>query len=322
MLKWGILGCGKIANKFAEDLALAEGSELYAVASRSGNKAQLFAKEHGASTFYKNYQALCDDPAVDIIYVATPHNSHLQYGLMVMEAGKHLLCEKPLAVNEAQVSKLVYTARSNGVFMMEAMWSRFNPSIEEVKQKIVKGEVGAITYINADFNFQLDYDPTSRLYNPELAGGALLDIGVYPLFLSYLILGQPKEIISKAHKHENGVDVQTSAILHYENAQAILNFGLCNSAKMDASVNGEKGSYIFYPRWHETQGYSTFVDGMSKEFPKPTIGKGFTYEIQECEKCINCGKVESSKWSHDDSLNLIKMCDEIRRQNGITYPFE
>ena len=316
-MKWGILGCGKIASKFAKDLALLESNELYAVASRSGSKAHSFAEKHGAVRHYADYYSLCNDPEVDIVYVATPHNSHLQYGLMVMEAGKHLLCEKPLAVNEQQVSTLIRSAQEHEVFMMEAMWSRFNPSIQEVKQRIDAGEVGDITYINADFNFQLDFDATSRLYDPNLAGGALLDIGVYPLFLSYLILGAPKEIISKSHKHDNGVDLQTSAILHYENAQAILSFGFNNSAKMAASVNSENGSFIFRPRWHETQGYSTFINDEEVEYSKPTIGKGYAHEILECEQCIINGQLQSEKWSHYDSLCLVKMCDEIRNENGI-----
>lgn len=321
-LKWGIIGCGKIAGKFAKDLSNVEGNELYAVASRSIEKAQSFAKEHGAMQAYGNYQLLCEDKNVDIIYVATPHNSHLEFGLMVLEHGKHLLCEKPLAVNQKQVKQLIAIAAKNKVFMMEALWARFNPSIREVAIKVQDGEIGDVKYINADFYFNANFDPAHRLFNPSLAGGSLLDIGVYPLFLSYLILGYPQSITSNALLHENGVDLQTSAILEYENAHSVLSFGLSTKSDMLGCINGNLGSFQIHNRWHEAQGYTQIQNGDRKIYERPTKGYGYTYEIMECSKCINEGRLQSELWSHQDSLNLIEMCDIIRNQNGIIYPFE
>ena len=321
-LKWGIIGCGHIASKFAEDLDVVEGNELYAVASRSIEKAKTFAQKYKAKQAYGDYDAICQDEAVDIIYLATPHNSHLEYGLKVLNFGKHLLCEKPMAINGQQVSKLLNTAQKNGVFLMEALWSRFNPSIQSVLGKINNGDIGAVKYINADFYFKKNFEVSHRLFNPALAGGALLDIGVYPLFLSYLILGMPKEITSKSRLHTNGIDLQTSVILEYENAQSILSFGLESKSDMLGCINGEKGAFQLHDRWHETQGYTHLLDGKRKDYELPTLGYGYSHEIMECQKCISEGRLQSQLWSHQDSLNLITMCDTIRKQNGISYPFE
>ncbi len=321
-IRWGIIGCGNIASKFANDLALVEGNTLYAVASRSQDKAALFGEKHRAKKAYGNYEAICKDDKVDIIYLATPHSSHMEYGLMVMNNGKHLLCEKPLAVNTAQVNELIYTAKKNQVFLMEALWSRFNPSIIEVLDRINIGDIGDVKYINADFYFKKEFDPNHRLFNPNLAGGSLLDIGLYPLFLSYIVLGMPKEIISKSRLQSNGVDLQTSVILEYENAQSILSFGLETQSNMLGCIHGTLGSFELHDRWHEAQGYTEINERVRVNHSKPTRGYGYTYEIMECAKAISTEKLLSDKWSHQDSLNLIKMCDIIRSQNDIKYPFE
>lgn len=321
-IKWGIIGCGRIAGKFAKDLALVEGNELYAVASRSQEKAKLFGDTHGAKKIFGSYEGICEDHDVDIIYLATPHSSHMQYGLMVMNHGKHLLCEKPLGVNTKQVNELVNSAKKNQVFLMEALWSRFNPSIQEVLNRIRNGDIGEVKYVNADFYFKMDFDANHRLFNPDLAGGALLDIGIYPLFLSYIVLGMPLQIISKSRLHANGVDLQTSVILEYEKAQSILSFGLDTISDLPGCIHGAMGSYQLHGRWHEAQGY-TEIEGRNRiDHDIPTLGFGYTYEIMECSKAISNGKLQSDLWSHQDSLNLIGLCDTVRSQNGIRYPFE
>jgi len=323
MLKWGIIGCGRIAKSFAADLALLpEKHVLKAVASRSETKAKSFAEEVGAATWYGSYLALCEDDDIDIVYVATPHNSHMEFGIMVMNHGKHLLCEKALAVNSTQVQKMIAVAERQQVFFMEAMWARFNPSILEAKRRVEAGDIGAVAYIHADFCFQKDFDPAHRLFDPELAGGALLDVGVYPLFLSYLLLGIPDQIKAHSLLHENGIDLQTSMLLQYGTAHSILSCGFLNTPRMEARINGQKGSIHLHPRWHETQGYSTYIDDRTVSYSSPTLGAGYTGEIIECARCIDSGKLQSDLWSHKDSLALIAMCDEVRRQCGISYPFE
>ena len=322
ILKWGILGLGKIANKFAMDLALVEHCELSAVASRTAAKAVAFGEQYGAKYFHSDYESLFNNEEVDIIYIATPHSSHMEFALNALNHGKHVLCEKPLAVNRLQVQKLIDASKANNVFLMEAFWTRFNPSIEAVLERIRKNEIGEVNYINADFSFYRDADPKSRMLNMDLAGGSLLDIGVYPIFLSYLIMGYPAEILATAIKHETGADLQTSAILKYKNGLANVMSGFRSASDMVAKIYGTEGKIFIDKVWHESQGYKVEKDDQLESFSLPTIGKGFTYEIAECFSCIEKGRIESKKWSHQDSLNLISICDEIRMQIGLKYPFE
>ena len=321
-MNWGIIGCGKIAEKFVQDLRLVEHQVLYGVASRSKDKAQSFAKRNGAQKAYGDYESLCRDSEIDIIYLATPHNSHLEYGLMVMNHGKHLLCEKPLAVNQCQVEELIRASQVNEVFMMEAMWSRFNPIIRQTLELVKDGAIGEISYINADFCFYKEIELESRLFNPNLAGGALLDVGVYPIFLTYLLLGKPTEIVSKSILSEQGVDLQTSIIMQFERAQSIMNFGFLCDSKMTAKINGSLGSIELEDRWHESRGLSLKNWEGEKEVRLELKGKGYTYEILECVSCIKAKQKASKLWSHQDSLNLIKLCDWVRKDNSISYPFE
>ncbi|MDF1699252.1 MAG: Gfo/Idh/MocA family oxidoreductase [Saprospiraceae bacterium] len=321
-LKWGILGLGKIANKFAKDLAMVENCELVAVASRSLEKANAFGKEYGAKNFHSSYEALFNNSDVDIIYIATPHSSHMLYALQALNHKKHVLCEKPLAINKIQVQQLIDASRANHVFLMEAFWTRFNPTFEAVLQRVQNKEIGEVNYVNADFSFFRDADPASRMLNMELAGGSLLDIGVYPVFLSYMLLGYPEQIVAVANKHETGADIQMSAILKYPKGIANLMSGFRSPSDMIARIYGTGGSIYIDKVWHESEGYKVEVGDQLTAYSLPKKGKGFTYEIEECLQCIKEGRIESEKWSHQDSLNLISICDEIRSQIGVKYPFE
>lgn len=322
MLKWGIIGLGKIANKFAKDLALVENCELTAVASRSAEKGRQFGAQYGVKAIYSSYDDLFQDPNVDIVYIATPHNSHLEYSLAAMNSGKHVLCEKPLAVNQQQVQALIDGARKNSIFLMEAFWTRFNPSMEAVMSRVRNQEIGEVNYINADFSFYRDAPAESRMFNMDLAGGSLLDVGVYPIFLSYILMGYPDEILATAIKHETGADLQTSAILKYKNGLANVMSGLRSASDMVAKIYGTEGEIFIDKVWHEAQGYRVEKGDELQSYSLPTKGKGFTYEIEECYSCIEKGRLESEKWSHLDSLNLISICDQIRKQIGLVYPFE
>ena len=321
-LKWGILGPGKISNKFAKDLSLVEGAILTAVASRSLERSQTFAEAYKVENAYGDYESLFNDPNVDIIYIGTPHNSHRDYAIMAMNAGKHVLCEKPLAVNKLQVQEMLNAAKRNKVFLMEAFWSRFNPSIVEVLDQIESGAIGDVNYVNADFTFYRDAPAESRMFNMDLAGGSLLDVGVYPIFLSYVIFGYPDQILATARLHETGADLHTSAILKYENGIASLNSGFASQSDMIAKIYGTDGSIMIDHVWHETQGYKLIKNGVVCQFNHPTKGKGFSYEIEECIDCISKGLLESPKWTHRNSLDLISITDEIRGQIGLKYPFE
>jgi predicted dehydrogenase len=321
-MNWGIIGCGKIAEKFAQDLILVEGQTLYGVASRSLSKAAAFKERHGGVVAYGTYADLCEDDTIDIVYLATPHNSHHNYGLMVMNAGKHLLCEKPLAVNEKQVLGLIECAQQNQVFLMEAMWTRFNPIMQEVKSWVDKHEIGTLRSIHADFCFYKEFEANSRLFNPDLAGGALLDVGIYPIFLSYVLLGAPETISSRVLKHKNGVDLQTSMLLEYKEAHSLLTCSLLYNSEMKATIRGSEGEISIYPRWHESAKAVLVKEGRKEIFEMELLGKGYSYEIMECVQCIGNSQLESKLWSHQDSLTLIKTCDAIRNQGDVVYPFE
>ena len=321
-LNWGIVGSGKIANKFAKDLALVEGAQLKAIASRSLDKAKTFAEAHQIENYYDSYQSLFDDPEVDIVYIATPHDSHMEYGVMALNAGKHVLCEKPLAVNKKQVQKMLDASKHNNVFLMEALWTRFNPSMVDILDKIENGSIGDVSYINADFSFYKEAPPESRLYNMSLAGGSLLDVGIYPIFLAYLIFGYPKEIIASARFHDTGADIQTAALLKYDEGIASINSGFTSKSDMVSKIYGREGSIMMNAPWHHTDSYQIIKDGESQLIQHPLTGMGFSYEIIECQKCILAGKTQSDLWSHQNSLDLINIMDEIRNQIGLKYPFE
>ena len=320
-IKWGIIGLGNIAHQFAKDLKLVEEAELVAVASRNLDKAQEFAKNYDCKNAYDSYDAIMNDTEVDILYIATPHNSHAALTIKALQSNKHVLCEKPIALNYNDALQMIQASKENNQFFMEAFWTRFNPSFREAFSKIKNGEIGEVKFINADFAFTADKlgGEGNRKTDIELGGGALLDIGVYPLFLSYVLLGIPAEILAKSIFHESGADLQTSMILQYDNAQAILHSNFVSKSNMTATINGTKGTINLNALWHEAQSYTLTVDNQKEEHPLPTKGKGFTYEIEECHHCIKENRIESELWSHQNSLELIKIVDEVRNQIGLVY---
>lgn len=322
-IRWGIVGLGKIAHTFAKDMRLVETAELVAVASRNLEKASIFGKEYGAQYCFGSYQELFECREVDVLYIATPHTSHAELSIMAMNHGKHVLCEKPLGVNSAQVKSMIKSANKNDVFLMEALWSRFNPAILRVKELIAQGTIGDINYLYADFAFYgLDRSEDGRLLNPVLAGGSLLDIGIYPIFLAYLMLGLPERVLSASNFYKTGVEIQTSMIFKYPESMAILYSGLSSNSEMKAEISGSKGSVFIDPRWHESQGYTLIIDGTTKQLSVPKIGKGYSHEIEEVHQCLWANKKESTRWSHKHSMDLINILDQVRDQNGIVFPFE
>lgn len=321
-IKWGIIGLGNIAHQFAKDLMLVDEAELVAVASRNLDKAQEFAQNYDCSKAYDSYDAIINDAEVDILYIATPHNSHAALTIKALQNKKHVLCEKPIALNYTDAFQMIEASKKNNQFFMEAFWTRFNPSFREAFSKIKKGEIGEVKYINADFAFYAESldGVGNRKTDMNLGGGSLLDIGVYPLFLCYVVLGIPVEILAKANFHQTGADLQTSMILQYDNAQAILHSSFVSTSNIKATINGTKGRINLNTLWHQTQSYTLTVDELDEEILLPTKGKGFTYEIEECHHCIKENKIESELWSHQNSLELIKIVDEVRSKIGLEYP--
>ena len=322
-IRWGIVGPGNIARSFANDLKLVEDGELTAVASRSLQRAKEFADEYGAEHSFGSYEELFESDVVDVLYIATPHTSHCTLTIEAMDYGKNVLCEKPMGVNADEVKMMMAAAKKNGVFLMEALWSRFNPSITMAKQLIANGEIGEVAYLNANFGFYaLDRDENGRLLNPDLAGGSLLDIGIYPIFLAYLMLGKPDNIEAGSLFYKTGVEVQTSMIFEYAKAQAVLASGLRSKISMKAEIAGSKGAIYLPERWHEAQGYIIERDGTEEKFDMPKTGKGYSHEIDEVHDCLRNGKLQSDKWTLQNSLDLVNLLDEVRDISGVTFPFE
>lgn len=322
-IKWGIIGCGKIAHKFCRDLALIKEAELTAVASRNLEKAKTFGKLHHAKKAYGSYDNLFQDNEVDILYIATPHISHAELSIKAMEHGKHVLCEKPLAINVKDARKMIETSKRTDKFFMEALWTRFNPNIIEIKQRIENGDIGQIDYINADFAFKATFGIDDRTLDLKLGGGAILDIGIYPVFLSYLLLGMPKEILAKSIFHPvTGCDMQTSMILDYDGAQAVLYSGFTSTSDMVAKIYGTKGQVFIHKTWHMTEGYTVVKGDKMQNVENKTLGLSYSYEIMECHKCLKENKIESRIWSHQNSLDLISILDRVREKVGLKYPQE
>jgi len=252
----------------------------------------------------------------------TPHNSHKNLSIQALQSSKHVLCEKPLAVNRKQVEAIIATSKKKKRFLMEAFWSKFNPSIQAIFNLIQNGEIGEVSYINADFCFLREEDAAHLLFNMDLAGGVLLDIGVYPIFLAYSILGLPTAVSAMSNFASTGADMQTAITFKYPKAMANLMCGVRSHSDMVAKIYGTNGSIFIDARWHETQGFKIIKDGKVETISYPTKGKGFTYEIEECVNCIQKNKIESKVWSHQNSLDLISLTDQIREMIGLRYPFE
>jgi predicted dehydrogenase len=318
-IKWGIVGLGNIAKQFACELQLIDSAELFAVASRDSSKAQEFANDFNCLKAYGSYDELFQDENIDIIYIATPHDSHAELTIKALQNNKNVLCEKPLALHFTDVEKMIATAKKSNKFFMEAFWTRFNPSIREALQHIQDGAIGEVKYINADFAIKFENPDNTRMTDMKLGGGALMDIGVYPLFLAYLILGIPKEIIAKSNFHKTGADTQTSIILHYNNAQAMLHSSFLYTNNVEATISGTKGRINLDSLWFMTESYSLIQEDQKEKFERPTLGKGYTHEIEECHACLRANKLESELWSHQNSLDLAKIIEEVKHQIGLVY---
>jgi len=321
-LNWGIIGLGHIAEKFAKDLKMVSDNNLVGAASRSLDKANKFVARFDAPLAFNDYSSILSNDKIDIVYIATPHHLHHQIALEALNKGKHVLCEKPITVNAGQLNELIAASKDNNKFLMEALWSRFNPSVREVIDLIKSGTIGKVRYLNADFYFNADISSDSRLTNPNLAGGALLDIGIYPVFLSYVLLGKPNTISIDTHFTDRHVDLQSAMIFKYDNAMSILSCGFNVLSDMVAKISGTKGEIQIDARWHEADGYTLIKDGKKSHKALPRIGTGFTHEIEACYNSIVNGETNNQLWSHQNSMDLMSLLDKLRAKIGLSYPFE
>jgi predicted dehydrogenase len=311
---------GRIAHKFARDLTLVKGAVLQAVASSSQERADAFAKEHKANTAYGKYESLYLDPLIQVVYIASVHVDHAPQSLAALEAGKAVLCEKPMGINAQEVKAMMALAKAKKVFLMEAFWTRFNPAMLEVKRQIEQGRIGDLRHVQASFAMpRWNDDPSGRLLNLTKGGGSLLDIGVYPVFLAYLLLGKPNKILATANFNDQGTETQSSIIFSYPKTQAQLYSSLTHPFTMEAKIYGEKGELTIAPTWHESEALSWKIGDTITQEQFPKKGKGYVHEIEEVHHCLNNNMLESEQWSLKDSLNLIELMDQIRKKVGVVY---
>lgn len=324
IIRWGILGPGKIARKFATDLLLLPDAQMVAVGSRSNDAAKKFADEFNISKCHSSYEALAQDPDVDVIYIATPHSFHYEQTLLCLSHGKHVLCEKPIAVNSIQLLDMIKAAVENHCFLMEALWTQFIPSMRTVRKLIKEGVIGDIKLIEADFGFNAPKVNSSRLYDPLLAGGALLDVGIYPVFLAIALLGVPSEMGCHATKSTTNIDTTTAIQMKWANgAIAQLHTTIVAHTHTDARIYGEEKYIVIPRRWHESKTVQLFdQSGLINEWHFDDDCKGYKYEIDEVNKCIRTGKTQSDIMPLSLSQDLISTLDKIREQIGLVYPFE
>jgi dihydrodiol dehydrogenase / D-xylose 1-dehydrogenase (NADP) len=321
-IKWGILGCGGIAAKFARALRVVRDAQLCAVASRSETKAAEFCKKHCAKKWYNGYEALADDPEIDVVYIATPHVFHKEHTILCLNHGKHVLCEKPFAINKGEAEEMAAAARAGKLFLMEAMWMRFLPVIGKVRELVAGKAIGDVRMLTADFGFRPEFNPESRLFNPLLGGGSLLDVGVYPVAFAHLIFSKPPwGIASTASFAPTGVDESMAAVLRYDKGElALLSSSLALATACEAKIFGTKGSISIPHFWRAES--ALISAGNKKKISIRFRANGYEYEAEEVMRCIREGKSESDVMPLSESIAVMETMDKIRAQWGLVYPME
>ena len=323
-IRWGILSTGRIAHKFATGLDDLPDTELVAVGSRSIGTANTFANQFNIPRRHGSYDSLAQDPDVDVIYIATPHSSHQENALMCLEMGKAVLCEKPFTINVQQAEMVIQVAREKGLFLMEAMWTRFLPHILKVQQIINDGLIGQPQILQASVGDQKELDPSNRFFNPKLGGGSLIDVGIYAVTLAYLVFGPPAEIQSLANLSSTGVDQETVVTFRHNDGQlAYFSSSILHHMPRDATITGDNGSIYIHPDfWHPSQ-ITLRVNGETEQFIEVDCPlNGYHYQVLEVNRCLKAGRSESSVMSLDTTLHAMNTLDTIRRQGGLKYPME
>jgi len=323
-INWGVLGAGKIAGKFVKDLATLPQANLYAIASRSLEKAQSFADANNFEKAYGSYESMLNDPELDAVYIATPHVFHCQHTLLCLTHKKAVICEKPFAINRREVQQMIAKSKETDTFLMDALWTLCLPHILKTREIVESGQLGKIVSVKADFGFRANFNPHSRLFDRDLGGGSLLDIGIYPLMLSLFLLGKPQKITAAALMGKTKVDEECVAFLEYPDGQtAHLHSTILARTPIEAYIYCEKG-YIHIPtRFHENvKGVTvlTYEDMKETFIPFDYQVLGYQYEAAEMMRCLQEGKIESDLVPLQFSLDLIDLLDEIRGQIGLTYP--
>jgi predicted dehydrogenase len=324
VIRWGVVGPGGIARRFAEAMQAVDDGEIVAVASRALEPANAFGDDYGVARRYDDDQALAEDPDVDAIYVATPHSRHEVDAIRCLEAGKHVLCEKAFALNAAQAQRMVAVARANDRFLMEAIWSRFLPSYRAVVDVLASGRIGTPLQVDADFGFRMPVDPSHRLFDPLQGGGALLDLGIYPLQLSTLVLGPIDQAAATGVIGTTHVDEQVAAVLRHEGGGlGVVKAAIRAPLACTARISGTDG-WIDLPAFmHCPTSFTVNAFGAGPEVVDGSFdGDGLEFEIREVHRCLDEGLTESPTMPLAETVALATVMDDIRSQLGVSYPGE
>lgn len=324
-IRWGILGTGNIAHLVADDLALLPDAELTAVGSRAQERADAFGDTFEVPHRHSSYEALVADTDLDVVHVATPHSAHLEHATMALEAGHAVLCEKPLALNAAQAKRLIDTARRHDQFLMEAMWTRFLPVMNDVRRLVQEEHaLGNVHLLQADIGMSQAFDPDHRLFDPALGGGALLDLGVYPIAFAFDLFGAPDAVTSSAVLGETGVDEQCAAVFRYnDGTQGVWHASLRADAGRTCVLAGSEGRLRGTRAWWKGAPFElTREDGSTASFARPYEGNGYQFEAAHVMTCLREGRTESPVMPLEESHALLQTTDALRAEWGVSYPQE
>ena len=312
-MRWGLIGTGLIADWFAADMAVTDSGKVVAVGSRAQESADRFADKFGIPNRHASYEALVSDPEVDVVYVATPHPMHYANTLLALDAAKPVLVEKSFTMNADEARQLVESARSKGLFLMEAMWTRFLPHIAEVNSLLADGVLGDLVTVTADHGQWFTKDSAFRLFAPELGGGALLDLGIYPVSFASMVLGKPDRIVACITPAFTGVDGQTSMIFRYPSgAQALLNCTSSARTPTAAVISGTEARIEIDGVFYAPSSFTLITrDGTSTRFDPPYEGKGLHYEADEVARCLRAGLLESPLMPLDETIGIMETMDAV-----------
>jgi predicted dehydrogenase len=323
LVRWGVAGPGSIAAQFAEGMRQVDGGTVVAVASRSSERAKAFAERFDIERPYGSYEDLAADDGVDVVYIGTPHSRHAADSLLYIGAGKHVLCEKPFTLNAAQAREVVAAARERARFVMEAMWTRFLPSYRVLSDVLAEGRIGEPLLVEADFGFRSPVDPTNRHFDLEQGGGALLDLGIYPVQLCHLVLRPPDAVVAQGHVGETGVDEQVAAVLHHAGGKlGVVKTAIRTPMACTGRIAGTDGTIDLPAFMHCPDHITVRGAGGEERIDAPWKGEGLRFQVEEVHRCLDAGLLESERMRLDESVAIAETLDAIRAQIGVRYPGE
>jgi predicted dehydrogenase len=321
---WGIIGPGRIAHKFADAIHQLKGSNLYAVASRSSKNLNALRKDFQSSKAYGSYDELVSDPEVQAVYIATPHRFHFENAKLCLSKGKSVLIEKPITVNRSELQHLVELSMENNLFLMEAMWTRFLPVFRKIREWINADEIGEPRLVTSSFGFHAKRNAEDRWLNLQLAGGAVLDLSVYNVAATQMVFGMiPERITADAFIGPTGVDELVNVGLDYGSGRSARFMSTLLSRPFTAlQIWGTIGNIITEAPFNSSEKVTLFNDSGETVFEQKHRINGFEYQIEEAQRCIEAGLIESPLMTNKDSLDDLYIMDEVRKQIGLRYPFE